>query len=168
MSIPNENIIFLTNKVKPLLDECRIPYWLGRGIVADILVNGEIKCKHSDVDFHIMAKDSTILKEKLIPEFEKEGDYITEDRKYKLAFYKPANNPSYYVEFPYIFEDENDSKVVYHESCGKKYYCLKECFNLEKVEKIKINEIEFRIPTPTEQYLRDIYNDDNWRVKYEL
>jgi hypothetical protein len=71
--IPNENILRLIEKVVPLLNESGVEYWIGRGVLGDFLVNGKLKCQHSDVDFHIWEKDKEILKHKLIAEFKNDG-----------------------------------------------------------------------------------------------
>lgn len=168
--IPNENILELIKKVKPLLDQCDIPYWLGRGVARDLMVNKELKGDHSDLDFHVLAKDKEILKQKMMPIFSGEG-YLSEPKEedYKLAFKKPANHPTYYIEFPYIFNDEENPAMAYHLSCGKKRYCPKKCFNLSKIETIKINGTEVRIPALPEKYFSGIYSDQNWKnecIKY--
>ncbi len=163
--IPNKNILELIDKVMPLLKESGIPYWLGRGVLGDYLVNGELKCKHSDVDFHIWEKDKEILKQKIIPKFKGDGFDAISNETYKLAFRKPIDKPEYFLEFMYIFEDTNP-EIVYHETYGEKRRCPKQCFSKAENKTIKINNHEIPIPSCMEEYFSQIYNDKEWRKRY--
>jgi len=165
MSIKNKNVLSIIKKVKQILDTSNISYWLGRGVLGDLLVNKELKCKHSDVDFHILNEDRETLRSKLLPEFKNE--YEIDDKDYKLAFYKPIKNPEFYFEFPYIFNDPVNSNQVYHISCEKNRYCPKECFDIKKFNYIEIENIKVRIPTLTEEYFKNIY-DGQWKNRYKL
>jgi hypothetical protein len=166
-SIPNENIFELIKKVKPLLDKYGVSYWLGRGVLGDFLANNTIKCKHSDVDFHIWGKDKEILKNILIPEFVKDN-YDPIDRGHKLAFRKPIDEPKYFLEFMYLFPCEDDSRLVYHTANGKKCYCPATCFSEKENNFIEISNNKIRIPNNIEDYFRMVYEKDNWRDKYKI
>lgn len=160
MPIPSENISYLIKKVKPLLNECEIPYWLGRGVLRNFYINKKIGDQQSDLDFHVWIEDSHILKQVLIPIFKKEN-FSVDDKEYKLAFYRPHGNHEFFIEFMYLFREEENPEIVYHARAGtNKRYCPKACFSSE-VELINIGDIGIRIPNFVEQYLRGIYGK-NW------
>lgn len=161
IAISSKNILFLIQKAIPILDECGIPFWLGRGVLRNFYINNEIGEENSDVDFHVWDRDKKILTKAFAPIFEKEG-YKKDDPSYKLAFRKPDKNPEYYLEFMYLFCDKENPNIIYHERVGdNKRYCPKICFSAQIRKFIEIKRNKIRVPAFTEQYLRGAYGE-NW------
>ena len=165
MPIPNENIMFLIDKALPLLKESGISYWLGRGVLGDFLENGELKCAHSDVDFHVWGKDQEILKKIMNPVFDNDK-FKKIDEKHKLAFEKTSNGTVFLLEFMYLFDDENVG-YVYHISCNKKCVCPKYCFPKNGGKTKKIGNRNIPIPSNIEEYFSQVYKNNQWREKYK-
>lgn len=163
-NIPNENFVSLAHKINSLLKDRSFSYWLGRGMLRDFVANGNLKFQHGDLDFHVLAEDRDILRKYLIPILEKEG-YSIEDKDYKLAFRKPFRNPDFYVEFPYIFQDEKNREFVYHIANGKKEVCKKECFFGDEGEFIELDGEKIRVPNNPEAYLEGVYGK-NWHYEH--
>ena len=162
--IPNENIKLSLQKVASLLRDGNISYWLGRGVLKDLLINREIKLSHGDLDLHILAEDKDALRKYLIPILEKEG-YSVENAEHKLALRKPYRDPEFYVEFPYIFQDEENPDFVYHIANGRRERCKKDCFVDTKEESIEIGGKKIRIPNHPELYLEGVYGE-NWKNEH--
>lgn len=159
MAISRNNILYLLNKVVPLLEELGIHWWLGRGVLRNFYLTNDIGDKNSDLDFHIWDKDKQALKEKLMPIFTKE-EYKIQEPWYKLAFYKPPEDHEFFVEFMLLFEDRNYPEVVYHSRNSDNKYAPKNCFS--GYENIQINDIRVKIPINVDQYFLGTYGP-NWR-----
>lgn len=159
MAISKNNIIYLLNKVVPLLKELNISWWLGRGVLRHFHLTREVGDKNSDLDFHIWDKDKQILREKLIPIFSTEG-YTTHEPWYKLAFFKPSTDHEFFIEFMFLFEYADSPGLVYHSRDKDKKYAPKVCFSNYKI--IEIENIKLRIPVSVEQYFLGAYGP-NWK-----
>ena len=161
MAISRNNILFLLNKVVPLLEELGIQWWLGRGVLRNFYLTGKVGDKNSDLDFHIWDRNKQILREKLEPIFSSEG-YTMDDFWYKIAFYKPKlpAQHEFFVEFMLLFEDSNNQGLVYHSRDKEKKYARESCFS--NYDTIQINDTNVKIPVNVELYFLGTYGP-NWK-----
>lgn len=159
MAIKRENILYVLNKVVPLLEELGIDWWLGRGVLRNFYLTKEVGDQNSDLDFHIWSGDKQNLKEKLEPIFSEKG-YQVHAPEYKIAFYKPPTEHEFFVEFMLLFEDPDNSKLVYHARRNDKKYAPKSCFSGYDI--IQIENIKTRIPVKVESYFLGTYGP-NWK-----
>lgn len=153
----NENDIKqLVLIVKPQLENLQIDYWLGRGVLRQQYLTGQVGDKQSDLDIHIWAKDREVVREVLGPIFASLNFNENNNEPYKLAYANDENHRI--VEFMLLFED---AEVVYHtRRNGVHIECPKKCF--ETIDaKIEIAGIKFNAPAYIDEYLKGVYGSDD-------
>lgn len=143
----------LLEMVKPLLDNLQIDYWLGRGVLKQVYLTGEVGNMQSDLDIHIWAEDRNKVKQKLGPILAKFNFNENNNEQYKLAYTDGKNH--WVIEFVLLFQDGD---IVYHtKRNGVHLECPKKCFDATN-EKIEVAGVQINAPAFIEDYIKGIYN----------
>jgi len=134
------------NTTIQLLDNNRIQYWLGRGLVEQVYqgIIDDDEVNH-DIDFHILFKNKEPLLKIL-----KTNQYIIKNvREYKIQILgKPDSRR---IEFTFLKDDPSNESLYTHESKGISYPCPKKLFGSAQ---LKISGVNVFIPYPIDEYLK--------------
>lgn len=138
--------------VKPHLESLKIDYWLGRGVLRQQYLTGQVGDRQSDLDVHIWAEDREKVREKLGHIFSSLNFNENNNEPYKLAYANDENDRI--VEFMLLFRDGD---AVYHtRRNGVHLACPKKCFETTDA-KIEVAGVQFNAPAYIEEYLKGVY-----------